>query len=207
MRFIFTLTILAFFSFTHILKAQVLNKGDKLFGGSLSFSFYNNNNGGAFNNGAGNVGLFPSFGWAVKDNCILGVRGAVSYTRSETRNIPFGNRIVTSFSFGPGVFLKKYKILKNKFGLYFDHSANVNYMKNKEKYTPVNLITKTWAISYGLSPGVFYKFSDSFFGEANIGGVNASFTTYGNTKNYSLGASFLQYFNLGINFRIPRRKS
>ena len=62
-----------------------------------------------------------------------------------------------------------------------------------------------WGGGYNFIPGVFYKFSGNFLGEANIGGVFASYFSNTNTKNYGIGVSFLQYFNLGIAYRIPKK--
>jgi hypothetical protein len=200
MRKHFTLIVVAFIFAAIQLPAQVLNKGNKLFGGSFSFSVFNTNNSGPSYYTAGNAGLLPAYGWVIKNDLVLGVKGSVTFSHTKNVVSVSEKRVVNSFSFGPGVFIKKYKLLKNKFGLYFDHELNAYYNINKEKVTAQpDLKYHSSGGSYNFNPGVFYKFSENFFGEANIGGVYASY--------YGIGASFLQYFNLGINYRIPRKNS
>lgn len=206
MRKHFTLTCMAVFSFVLSSQSQVLNKGDKLFGGSFSFSVFNNNESGPNYYNTGNVGLFPSFGWAMKNNLVFGVQGSAGFSRSQTSYNVSDKRTVTSFSFGPGIYIRKYKELRDRFGLYFNHGVNANYGTTKEKLSSSpGTKYEFWGGSYSFSPGVFYKFSEHFFGEANIGGLFASYSSNGNSSNYGIGASFLQYFNLGINYRIPRK--
>jgi hypothetical protein len=61
-------------------------------------------------------------------------------------------------------------------------------------------------MGYAFQPGVFYKFSENFFGEGNIGGVAATYYWEGsNLKGFSISASFFQSFNLGVNYRIERK--
>ena len=103
------------------------------------------------------------------------------------------------------MFLKKYKLLQNKFGIYFDHGINGMVTSAKLETTITSKHTY-WGTNYTFSPGVFYKFSDNFLGEANIGGLYASYSYENNVQNsFGVGASFLQYFNLGINYRIMKK--
>jgi len=188
--------------------SQDFEKGDKLFGGSFSFSVFNVNNTGPAYYNAGNAGLLPSYAWFIKKNLALGVRGNINYSRSVTRQTIGDKRINTSFAIGPSVFLKKYRPLKEKFGVYFDNEVGFNYEKIREKTGPSALDSKSFGASYKFSPGVFYRFSKRFIGEGNIGGVYASYYGDGNDNNiFGIGASFLQYFNLGVNYVIEKRKS
>jgi hypothetical protein len=191
-----------------IAQSQVLQKGDKLFGGSFSFSYANYNNPDGINGSFGNTSITPSYGWAVKENLVFGLQGYVSYSHtSSAANNPSNKFISSQFGFGPGMFFRKYKSLKDKFGIYFNHSVNFNYSVSRHKNINSTDFTKStiYGGSYNFSPGVFYKFSDSFFGEANIGGLFSSYYNNG-ANNFNLGASFLQYFNIGINYRIPRKR-
>ena len=207
MKLKFTNFFILFFLFLFASQAQVVKKGDKMFGGSLSFSVFTINNNGPQNYNTGNTGVFPSFGWAVRDNLTAGIRGSVNYNHTVTNSGFAGRQTTNSFTAGPGIFLKKYRLLKNKFGVYFDHSASIGYVLSKQKNELGSSKSHAWTGSYTFSPGVFYQFSDSFFGEANIGGAFISYYDDGNSKNYGTGASFLQYFNLGITYRIPHKKS
>jgi hypothetical protein len=189
-------------------QSQVVKKGDRLFGGSFSLSFANSNAPGAGYTNNTNVGLLPSFAWAIKENLTLGVKGNISYSRSSLVAPAPDKTIVSTFSGGPGIFLRKYKSLKNQFGIYFNNELNAFYALVKQKgglfADPVK--NNSWGANYSFNPGVFYRFSDSFFGEANIGGIYASYYKNDNGDNFGVGASFLQYFNLGINYVIGRKK-
>lgn len=203
----FTLTFITFFSILFSSQAQVVNKGDKLFGGTFSI-YFTNGNGNQYESNSSNAGVYPSFGWAIKENLVMGVRGSLAFNHQEYKDINLEKNLSNSFSFGPGIFFKKYKTLKNKFGAYFDHSLSVNYNSNKNKNGTGDVVkSHSWGGYYNFNPGVFYKFSENFIGEANIGGVNASYSTGGGISNYRIGASFLQQFNLGISYRIPQKKS
>jgi len=187
---------------------QAINKGDRLFGGSFSFSVFNSNNNGINYSNAGNVGFIPTYGWALKNDLVFGIRGFINYEHSEWLNTPTDKNTRNIFSLGPGLFLKKYKLLKNKFGMYFNNEVSGNYSTNKQKSTnfPDYMKSHSWGVAYNLHPGVFYKFSENFFGEGNIGGLSASYYKNGTIKNGGVSATFLQYFNLGINYRIARNK-
>jgi len=199
----FTFFLIIFF----LSNAQVINRSDQLFGGSFSLSVFNINNSGPGYYNAGNVGVSPSYARAIKNNLTLGIRGSFGYNHSETSNLS-GKTIRNYFNLGPGIFLRKYKLLKNRFGLYFNNELTANYNFEKERTTGFTgtLKSHSWGLSYAFQPGVFYKFSENFFGEGNIGGVMGTYYSNGDTRNFGLGASFFQYFNLGINYRIERKR-
>ena len=188
--------------------SQSLEKGDKLFGGSFSFSVFNVNNGNPVYYTGANVGVLPSYSWIIRKDLALGIRGAVSYNRTVNKQTATGKRISTALAIGPSVFLKKYRSIKEKFGIYFDHDAGFVYSRNSDKTGPTSFESKSAGISYKFSPGVFYRFSNRFIGEGNIGGMYTSYF-YGDSDNnaFGIGASFLQYFNLGINYVIRKNKS
>jgi len=187
--------------------SQDFNKGDKLIGGSFSFSIFNvNNNGPGYYNG-GNVGILPSYSWFIKNNLAMGIRGNINYLRSEQETAT-GERINSSFITGISVFLKKYKPVKDKFGIYFENEIGGNYNVTKDKFSSSPTYTKSsvYGLTYHFSPGVFYRFSKRFIGEGNIGGVYASYYSGQGSNNLGIGASFLQYFNLGINYLLEKKK-
>src|SRR3979411_2815622 len=102
------------FIFLQLTSAQVISKHDCLLGGSFSFSIFNVNNSGPGYYHAGNVGLFPSYGWAIKNDLVFGIRGSVNYSHFERLNTPTEKTIRSIFDFGPGFFMKKYKLIKNR---------------------------------------------------------------------------------------------
>jgi hypothetical protein len=182
-------------------QSQVVNKRDKLFGGS--FSFYINGSNQSPNNFVNsNIGVAPSFAWAIKNDLTLGIKGGVGYLRNGIGQSP-GIQKTTNFYIVPAVFLKKYKTLQKQFGVYFNNEISGNYSSVKQGIAPDFYKTHTWQVGYSFSPGVFYKFSESFLGEANIGAAYASY--YNGSESFSIGASFLQSFNVGVNYIIRKK--
>lgn len=200
----------ALISFSFFASAQVIQKGDKLFGGSFSFSAFNTNPTGPQSAVYSNAGILPSFAIAVKNNLTFGVRGNINYSRNRMENNSSDKTVQTNLSLGLGLFLKKYRLLQNRFGVYFDNEigGRLDFQKGKFNNSPDYQKYTTWGANYTFSPGVFYKFSDRFLGEANIGGVSVSYyKPYDSGSHFGAGVSFLQYFNLGINYRISKNKS
>lgn len=199
------LILFCFYTLTSI--SQDFDKYDKLFGGSFSFSVFNINNNGPGYYSSGNVGILPAYSWFVKNNLALGIRGNVSYLRSE-QEMAAGERTTASFATGLNVFLKKYKPLKEKFGVSFENELGGYYQVNREKIPSTTYPkAESYGLSYRFTPGVFYRFSERFMGEGNIGGVYASFYGGQGGHSYGIGASFLQYFTLGINYLIEKKKT
>lgn len=188
--------------------SQDFEKGDKLFGGSFSFSVFNTNNSGPSYYNAGNVGILPSYSWFQKTNLAIGIKGTIGYNKLITKYENGEKRLSRSLNTGISVFFKKYRPLKEKFGLYLEHEVGGNYYTNKEQYPSSATFTKTnsYGVSYKFSPGVFYRFSKRFIGEGDIGGVYASYYGGQRTHSFGIGASFLQSFNLGINYLIGKNK-
>jgi hypothetical protein len=194
------------YSFTSF--AQDFNKGDKLIGGSLSFSVFNTNTSGPGYYHAGNVGILPSYSWFIKNNLAMGIRGSFNYNRSDQKFENGEKRAQRYLNTGLSVFLKKYKPVREKFGVYFENEIGGHYYVTKEEY-PTGIKSKNvaYGMSYQFSPGVFYRFSKRFMGEGNIGGVYTSYYGGQGTHNFGIGASFLQNFNLGINYLLERKGS
>src|SRR3979409_2515789 len=95
---------LCFFIFLQLTSAQVISKHDQLFGGSFSFSVFNMNSIGTSNYNSGNIGFFPSYGWAIKNDLIFGIRGSVDYLHVAQINSASEKTIANSLTFGPGIF-------------------------------------------------------------------------------------------------------
>lgn len=189
--------------------AQVAKKGDKLLGGDFSISIYNVNPNGPQYNSSNNAGISPSLGFALKDNLVFGPRGDINYSHHVTKYNDDTKAVESMLGMGLGVFLKKYREVQNRFGIYFDNELAGSFYRSKTGRTgyPDNDPITGWGAQYSFSPGVFYQFSDRFLGEANIGGVYASFyKPYEDGTAFGLGASFFQYFNLGINYKFSKKK-
>ena len=188
-----------------IVSAQVIGPGEKMFGGSLGVNSatHTQNN---YENRSSNAAFYPSLSFGVKNNLALGFRGNLHYGRSKiTQGV--GQQVQTGFSTGLGIYLKKYLPLENRFGIYFDHLVHAAFHEQSIVSDPHTSYSRNWSFGFQFSPGVFYQFSERFLGEANMGGVYAN--TYdipGDGYSFSIGASFLQSFNLGINYRFGKRK-
>jgi len=201
------LLLMLFCSYSITSFSQDFNKADKMLGGSFSFSVFNANNNGPGYYNTGNVAIRPSYSWFVKTNLAMGIRGNISYNRTVAKYANADNRTNSSLYSGIAVFLKKYKPLKEKFGVYFDHEIGANYNVNKENFPSfIDTKNEAYGVSYQFSPGVFYRFSKRFMGEGSIGGVFGSYYGGQEVHNFGVSVSFLQIFNLGINYVIEKKK-
>ena len=199
--------LILFCSYSITSFSQDFYKGDKLIGGSLSFSVFNANNNGPGYYNTGNAGILPSYSWFIKNNLALGLRGSIWYNKVVQKFDNGDKRINRSLTTGVAVFFKKYKFLKEKFGIYFDNEVGGNYASSRESNPPVSTKNSSVGVSYQFSPGVFYKFSKRFTGEGNIGSAYTSYYGGQGVHNFGAGISFLQYFNLGINYAIEKKRT
>jgi hypothetical protein len=206
--------LLLTFSTTFLLflfsSSQMLYKKDKLFGVAASLSFYNVTTPPATGDTRhyNNVAFMPSYAWVVKNDKVLGIRGNLSaaketltYTGEKTKN--------SSLYVGPEIFLKKYRKLSKDFGLYFNHGIYGFYSSTRNKnISGAFSKTNIWGGGYNFTPGAFYQFSDRFLGEANIGGLSLGYNKVdGGAETFLAGASFLTYFNIGIQYIIRKNRS
>jgi hypothetical protein len=189
--------------------SQVISKKDKLFGASALISFYNNNQppGNMYSQQYSNVALIPSYGWAIKENTVIGIKANLSYGRSDYETALQKQKSYT-LQVAPEFYFRKYKLLKDRFGLFFNHGIFGSYTRQKSEIVGQSVSkTKAWGGGYSFTPGAFYKFSDRFLGEANIGGLYGEYYYNNGAKIWSAGASFLRYFNVGIQYVIPGKKA
>src|SRR5690242_15037245 len=123
------LSLSAIFLLTLASTSQVFSKKDKLFGASAGISFYNSNNVPSSNDIRGtNIGLIPSFAWAIKSNLAMGIKAGVFYTRS-VYGAGTQKNSQTNWQVGPSVFIRKYKLLEKNFGVSFTNELNVYIYK------------------------------------------------------------------------------
>jgi len=189
--------------------AQVLSKKDRLFGASAAISFGSDNNVPANtfpDQHSNNVAFIPSFAWVIKDNLAAGIKGNLSYVRIVGKN-PAQKTVYTTLEAGPEFFIKKYRALKDRFGVFFNHGLDVHYTRQTGKFNQDFSKTTIWGGGYNFTPGAFYKFSERFLGEATIGGLSLDYSDNAGMKSFNAGASFLNYFNIGIQYIIPGKRS
>jgi hypothetical protein len=188
--------------------SQVFSKKDRLFGASAGISYYNSTDvPSALNDRrSSNVGLIPSFAWAVKDNLAAGIKVGVTYSRTVNEN-GLQKNTQTALVLGPSLFIRKYKALVNSFGVSFTHELNGYYYKTKNKNGTDISKSSSWGTGYSFIPAAFYKFSNRFIGEADFGGVFLNYSKGANTKNWTAVANFLTYVNIGIQYIIRKNRS
>jgi hypothetical protein len=190
--------------------AQIFSKRDKLFGATVGLSFSSDNNVPATpypNQHSNNIAFMPSFAWAIKDNLALGIKGNFSYNRTVVKS-PTQKYIYSSLHTGPELFLRKYKALKDRFGIFFNHGIEFIYATNTGRLNRDKTTVTTWGGGYNFAPGAFYKFGERFLGEANFGGASLQYSKNNDgSKSFDAGINFLSYFNVGIQYIIPGKKS
>jgi hypothetical protein len=201
------LSLSAVFLLTLASSSQVFSKKDKLFGASAGISFYNSSNVPSSNDSRGtNIGLIPSFAWAIKNNLAMGIKAGVFYTR-RVYGAGTQKNSQTNWQVGPSVFIRKYKLLEKNFGVSFTHELDGYYYKEERRDVSYHSKSSNWQTGYGFVPAAFYKFSDRFIGEANFGGVYINHGQNGPNKSWSAGANFLTYLNIGVQYIIPSKKA
>ena len=190
-------------------QAQVFSKKDRLFGAATAISFYvNNQSPNLTNQYSSNIALIPSIGWAIKDNLVAGIKAGIGYARSAG-SFQGAKSVLTTLQIGPEIFIRKYKLLSKDFGVTFEHKVSGFYYLSKNRNSPSgDSKSSAWGGGYNFTPGAFYKFSDRFLGEANFGGLFLNGSSTGDGRNsFSVGATFLTYFNMGIQYIIPAKKA
>jgi hypothetical protein len=190
--------------------AQVFSKRDKLFGATAGLSFSSDNNIPANPypyQHSNNVGFYPSFAWAIKSNLAMGIKGNFTYFKMVFKGAT-QKYVNTSLETGPEIFLRKYKALKDRFGVFFNHGLDLYYIKNTNQNNQNKITSTVWGGGYNFTPGAFYKFSNRFLGEASFGGLTVQYSKNNEgTKSFNAGINFLSYFNVGIQYIISGKKS
>jgi hypothetical protein len=200
MKKMFTLAVIAVLTGTFA-SAQ-FNKGDQLFGGSFSAGISNQDNNNNVNTNS-NVGITPSYAWMIRKNTALGIKGSIHFTSSKQKD-NLSKSESHAIGINPGIFLTRYKILKDKFGVTFTHEASAGFYRQTNKSGTTESKTKSRSARYNFNPGVFYRFTENVMGQADIGGIYALWSGATGVNNFNAGASFLQSFNVGINYRIAK---
>lgn len=202
--------VCAFLLLTLTSSSQVFFKKDKLFGATAGLNFSSDNTDPSNSlprQYSRNIAFYPSFSWAVKNNLAMGIRGNFSYYKLVAKGL-MQNYLNNSLQVGSELFLRKYKILKDRFGLFFNHGINVDYTKSTVIANQDKINGRVWQGGYNFTPGAFYKFGERFLGEASFGGASIQYTKNSDgTKSFDAGINFLSYFNVGIQYIIHGKKS
>jgi hypothetical protein len=188
--------------------SQLISKKDKLFGASAAVSLYNIDEMASVTGTrrSSNIGLVPSFAWAIKDNVAMGIKAGLNFSRVINGSGTI-KTVQTGLHIGPQLFIRKYRTLVKNFGVSFNHEVGAYYASSSTKSDQVRIKNYSWGGGYSFTPSVFYKFSDRFLGEANIGGIGFSYNKNQGSRQWAVGGTFLTYFNIGIQYIIPSKKA
>src|SRR5689334_12888295 len=138
--------------------AQVFSKKDKLFGATAGLNFSSDTNIPANpfpSQHSNNIAFMPSFAWAIKDNLVLGIKGNFNYQKITAKSTTQKN-VYTTLQTGPEIFLRKYRALKDRFGLFFNHGVDLSYTRSTGSNNQDKSTTTIWGYGYNFTPGVFY---------------------------------------------------
>ena len=189
----FTLLII---SFAFILSSQAqIEKGTKLLGGSFSFSHVNSDIPNYTTNGT-TVSLFPSYGWATKNNHVTSVFIGVTYNGDN------GGAKQYFYSLGIGK-TRYFQLVKD---LYITGKGSflLTYSNSKSVAAGAGGKAKTYSASVDLSAGLAYKVNKRILAHLSIIGLASLGYNYSESKTFngltSVTTTANQYYlNAGLN--------
>lgn len=155
-----SIVLFALISTTFFVKAQT-STGNMMVGGTLSVSStnYGGNNDAKYSS----FTLAPSFGYFLKDNFVIGA--SVSLSNSKDNN---GLTETRRNGFGVGPFARFYKFSSNEQFAFFGN-ASVGFGGTRVEGTGADSRVNT--ISFSLSPGFAYFFSEHWAAELGFAGL------------------------------------
>lgn len=190
-----------------VANAQI-NKGTSMVGGSIYYNQQkteqNNNVVNQFTKRS-ELGIVPSYGFAVKDNLIVGAD--ISYTNTTYENGTNNNSNKTKNNgFGIGVFARPYRNLGSS-GFYLYAQGRLGAGFSKESSSDL----KGFDIGLGINPGVAYAVTPKMHIETGLNnlfyaGYSSSKTTNGaNTYkssgfNANIGLGSSTQWTVGVKF-------
>jgi hypothetical protein len=160
----------------------IVPKGKKILGGSFSGSTFNLHPDSvagsptADQNGS-HVSFSPSFGYAIKENVVIGVSFQTDYGRWQTDYSGSGSRYVSSsFSMGPGFFYERFWKLGK--GFHISGTALLNASFGKQKSTEYQPSGQTYkasgtlrSVNFSVTPNIGYSFNDKWMVQASLGEI------------------------------------
>ena len=157
---IYLLAICLFLS--SMLHAQI-NKGAVFIGGDLSIYGIKTNSENPANYTSKNnqFNFYPSIGWVVKDNMVVGGNLLLSFSNGTEQP---SNTTVKSNRIGAGIFIRKYLPIGKSFYLF--GNASLNAASIYSNYTTPQTYYKKetgYAINATLIPGISYQLNKCLF--------------------------------------------
>ena len=194
MKKILTLSVLSFLFSVSILHAQI-SKGSLFLGGNISGSTVKTEsiqpNVTSKQNG---LTISPVFGIAVKENLVFGADVDYSFFKADQ---VFGQYTQKQYSYGAGVFLRKYKPIGKGFYIFLQGRLGVHYDENK--YSPGTNINgaKRFTTTFSGYPGVSYAINRKL--QLETGFNNLLSLNYYHEKGESQNGSGYSYKTNGFN--------
>jgi hypothetical protein len=162
------------FSATFISYGQVIEKQQRILGGSAGFDFLQNQ---ADNSASSdplakantvNINLSPAFGKATKNNLVFGYQLYLNYAHSKSENHTTQDIFRSNgYGVGGGVFLEKFYPLSKSLSFSGYMPLSVTYGTNENtQWTNSNLVrtnkTKSLGAAISLSPSLNYSLNKKF---------------------------------------------
>lgn len=163
-----------------------LPKGSLLLGGDLSYASYTYKDANT-NNKAHGFNISPSVGFAVKNNLFIGINAGVSFFKNGNYiNSPYTDS-TRYHSYSYGVYVRKYKPLKNNFYIFLQGNLGGSNAKRDLENSPSrDYYQKDMGVSLSLTPGVSYAINSKLQLEAGFNNlVGISYTQTDTRDNYS----------------------
>lgn len=161
---------------SYFAEAQI-SKGTILLGGNLQLNTSTDKSVTAAGTQVGSktsttgITVYPSIGWAVKDNLVLGIQPGIGYYNSGDGA---GNYDSKENDYSLGIFLRKYKPLGNRFYFFGESMLSFAYQLPTDD-DPGNPVIhqdgKNIDLSLGFSPGAAYALSRKWLMEVEFPNV------------------------------------
>lgn len=189
-KFLLASFCIALFSFAT--NAQVINKGQKIIGGSITASLnkYDFNNHPVTKNNYAN--LTATYGKAIKNNTVI----CVSVNYQSQKNLYTNNTVSKNNyanSIGGGIFIERFFPLTKGFSFSTNAAINGghNFLK-EEEFLKDSLVSKTVRKgnfgSINFTPSLNYQFTKRFIGQLNMNNLlSYSFSKGTHTYDQSTG--------------------
>ncbi|MEP7165190.1 MAG: outer membrane beta-barrel protein [Ferruginibacter sp.] len=173
-------------------------KGSLLLGGDLSFNSTTYKNPDNTESKQRGFSIAPSVGTAIKDNLFLGLTLGYRLYKNSNSAPSSAYDSTTERGYNAGIFVRKYKPLRNNFYIFLQGSIGGFYTdRSIEDVANRTFYQKDLSVNLSVSPGISYAINSKFqieTGFNNLLGVGYSQTELADDRWYS-GTSKRTSFN------------
>mgnify|MGYP003575890801 CR=1 FL=1 len=188
--------------FISVISNAQIKQGEKMLGGNISFSNYNDETKDADNKYTDSrFNITPQLGFGLANNWVLGIQAGYN-TRKETEEETDWEGKTSGFSVG--VFARKFKPFNEYCGIFGQGSFDYGFGKIEDSDSDLEDDDKFNSISVQVPPGLYFYPTKKLIVEATFGqlGYTATKTTnddddYEN-KNNQFAISFLDGLSFGV---------